>query len=318
LRWMLLFAIALSLCAFAAPASADRRETPLMIQTAPAAPGIRFALDGKRFRSDAHGLALIRVRHRGLYRLRVIDDAMSHQDRRRVFVGWSDGPTVPSRTIKIDTFTWMRATFEVSYRVSPRFTDADGNDIAAPNVDGLILRSDDGTKTTLSGGGPYWIVGESASSKSDVGYSKKISYVVAGVLVDGEELRPVREDSLVPGRSTTWTIPLLPAPEPPAPEEPRLESHGPVPWVPWLIVGGAVVAVVAVMLLGARRHVKLHARRHALRPAINPAPEPGVSTHDEITELDEAFREVELLTERIESARRSLVNPESHRVEKTG
>jgi hypothetical protein len=312
-----LFAVALSLCPFATPALADRRETPLMIQTAPAAPGIRFELDGKRFRSDAHGLALIRVRHRGLYRLKVIDDAMSHQDRRKVFVGWSDGPTVLSRNIKIDTFTWMRAMFEVSYRVRPRFTDANGNDISAPRIDALVLRSEDGTKTTLSGGGPYWITGERAGSKSDADYSKTISYLVAAVVVDGHELRPARHDSLVPASGTTWTIPVLPAPEPPAPEEPRLESHGPVPWVPWLIVGGAALAVL-VMLLGARRHVKLHAGRHALRSAIEPASEAIARTRDEAAELHEAFAEVKRLIEHIESERRSLVNPETHRVEKTG
>jgi hypothetical protein len=228
-----------------------------MVQTAPAASGIDFALDGKRFTSDGHGLALVRVTHSGLYRLRVIDDAISRPGRRSVFVGWSDGPTKRSRNIKINTFTWMRATYEVRYRVRPRFTDASGNNIFAPRIDGLILRADDGTKTTLSGGWPYWITGEAASSQSGAGYSKTIAYVVEGVVVDGEEVPPARQSPIVPAASSTWTVRLQQATQPPAPS--ALKPAGSPPrsaWVSWAVITTTLLAAVAVTVLGLRRRVK--------------------------------------------------------------
>ena len=283
-----------------------------MIQTAPAARGITFSLDGKRFTTDRHGLALIRVTHPGSYRLSVVDDDISNSHEGRVFVAWSDGRTASRRNIEIKTFTWMRAAYEVRYKVRPVFTDQAGNHVPATRTDAVMLRADDGKKITLTGGGPYWIAGERAGSRADSDYSKTIFYIVTAVVLDGEELNLAGPNAWVPAEGRRWTISLpravdVPAAEPAVHEQPAIVDHP--PWLPWVVVAGAaMLAAVAGEIGRKRRRSRATGGRHAI--AIPPAPpqDPELETggRDELTELHDALRDVERLTERIELERRSL------------
>jgi hypothetical protein len=287
----------------ATPAAATR-HIPVMVQTAPAAPGIKFALDGRTFVSDEHGLALTTVTKPGSYHLKIVDTTIVRDRDRLEFSLWSDGISTTGRRIDVETFTWLQAGFDVSHRVSLLFTDAEGSRIDAHRINSVALRAKDGSEVVLEGAGPYWLVGNQLEASSGGLERMRSSYVVERVLVDGGEVEPAEHAWLSPTKES-WTISVGPLAGvgPKAEAGREVGDSGPPLWLLGLALAGALLASTAVVL---RRH-----GRQALEPKAVPAATPDRVTlapapQREVVDLDDAMREVERFMERLESERRSL------------
>jgi hypothetical protein len=285
------------------PAAATR-HIPVMVQTAPAAPGIKFALNGRSFVSDEHGLALITVTRPGSYHLKIVDTTIVRDRDRLEFSLWSDGTSTTGRRIDVETFTWLQAGFDVSHRVSLLFTDAEGSRIDAHRINSVTLRAKDGSEVVLEGSGPYWLVGNQFEASSAGLEPMSTSYVVERVLVDGRDVEPAEDAWLSPTKGN-WTVPLRPL----AGIGPKAEAgrdvgdSGPPVWLLGLTVAGALLASTAVVL---RRRGRQAADPNAVPAAIPDRVTLAPAPQREVVDLNDAMREVERFIERLESERRSL------------
>jgi hypothetical protein len=306
-RVCLVVAVLTIITATSGTPAAATRHIPVMVQTTPAAPGIKFALNERTFVSDEHGLALITVTKPGSYHLKIVDTTIVRDRDRLEFSLWSDGISTTGRRIDVETFTWLQAGFDVSHRVSLLFTDAEGSRIDSHRINSVALRAKDGSEVVLEGSGPYWLVGNQLEASSAGLEPMSSSYVVERVLVDGREVEPAEDAWLSPTKGK-WTIPVRPL----AGVEPKAEAgreigevgdSGPPVWLVGLTLTGALLASTAVVLRRRGRQAGGPIAVSAAAPdRVTLAPTP----QREVVDLNDAMREVERFIERLESERRSL------------
>jgi hypothetical protein len=310
--------------------AAAKREIPVMVQTVPASPGVQFALNGERFTSDDNGLALTTVSKLGTYRLEVIDDLVVGNKRRSEFSRWSDDVTKTTRQIRVRTFFWLQAGFDVSFRTRPQFTFEGEAPISPERVDVAVLRSDDGRRLTLDGGDPHWIPARTLKSTSDGVKPKTIAYTVESVVVDGRESTPVTRAPVVLTVGDEWEVKV----QPPrsvqaAPSGDRDVAEFSTNWLFAIALAGALVLAGAFWLSRSRpgRGIETAAHVDPQPPAAMPervidlrsrqerSTFSGGSAHSDAgtRELDNAILEAQRFIERLEAERRQLAEDQAAR-----
>lgn len=315
-----------------APAAA-KREIPVMVQTVPPAPGIKFALNGESFVSDENGLALITVSKLGTYRLEVMDKLVAGNNRRSEFSRWSDDVSSTKRKIRVRTFLWLQAGFDVSYRTQPRFTLDGGAPVSPQRIDLFVLRSDEGVPLSADGGDPVWIPARTLRSTSDGVKLKPIAYTLERVVVDGRKVTPTTHAPLVPTLREEWEIALEPLrPLQPASSGATRVTESSKNWLLALVIAGALVLAGALWLsrmrprerLGTSAHIDppspaaraervIDLRSHGVEERSASSHKGGANSEVDSHELDDAILEAQRFIERLEAERRQLAEDQAAR-----
>ena len=189
----------------ASSGGAQERAIPVMVQTVPALTGVGFSVDDDDFSSDATGLALVTVQQPGGYQVSV-GDSQVDPDTRVTFVRWGDGIEEPERRVSVSSFTYLQAGFQVSHRVDFRFSDAAGGSLA-DGIDSFVLTDSAGRDVELSGGSAHWLETNRLIFSPDGLKSRRLTYHIREVVVDGRRIEPVSASGFSPTEES-WEVSL--------------------------------------------------------------------------------------------------------------
>jgi hypothetical protein len=205
-----MIAVTITFVAGTSPAkdSAPDTDIPLMIQTVPAKSGVEFALEGRTFSSDDHGLALITVPSPGTYTLSVVEPKDGPNIRTQ-FAHWSDGSSSAQRSITIRTFTYLEAGFDVSRRTHFAFSTPDGTAVDPGRIESIAVTSSDGTSRKLPGGSPAWFKALTTSLQGGRLKLRRLSYRISEALIGGENVLQTQRQ-IIPAQSDEWTVEISP------------------------------------------------------------------------------------------------------------
>ncbi|MGI8514669.1 MAG: hypothetical protein ACR2NT_05925, partial [Acidimicrobiia bacterium] len=204
-RFALVLVAVLAALVPASSGGAQERAIPVMVQTVPALTGVGFSVDDDDFSSDATGLALVTVQQPGGYQVSV-GDSQVDPDTRVTFVRWGDGIEEPERRVSVSSFTYLQAGFQVSQRVDFRFSDAAGGSLA-DGIDSFVLTDSAGRDVELSGGSAHWLETNRLIFSPDGLKSRRLTYHIREVVVDGRRIEPVSASGFSPTEES-WEVSL--------------------------------------------------------------------------------------------------------------
>jgi hypothetical protein len=236
-------------------ATAQRRTIPVMIQTVPALPGAKFSLEGKTFNADENGLALTVVPEPGTYSLRLLSTKLTRDDVQSRFSLWSDEEKSASRSVNVQSFTYLQAGFEKSRVVSLDLVGKTGETLDPSLVDAILLTGPGGDRIRLTGAGPYRLLTTAPVSSGKNLELRDVTYRVDEVIVDGRNV--LGEDvSLTPSQTGELRLRIAVPDEavagPPAAQDRGTRDSAPA-LPPGLLIALASVGAGAVLLIVARR-----------------------------------------------------------------
>ena len=204
-RFALVLVAVLAALVPASSGGAQERAIPVMVQTVPALTGVGFSVDDDDFSSDATGLALVTVQQPGGYQVSV-GNSQVDPDTRVTFVRWGDGIEEPERRVSVSSFTYLQAGFQVSQRVDFRFSDAAGGSLA-DGIDSFVLTDSAGRDVELSGGSAHWLETNRLIFSPDGLKSRRLTYHIREVVVDGRRIEPVSASGFSPTEES-WEVSL--------------------------------------------------------------------------------------------------------------
>jgi hypothetical protein len=237
-------------------ATAQRRTIPVMIQTVPALPGARFSLEGKTFDADENGLALTVVPQPGTYNLRLLSAKMNDDDDVQFrFSVWSDKDKATSRSINVQSFTYLQAGFEKSRLVSLHLVGRDGRAVDPGVVDAILLNGPNGEQVRLADAGPHRLLTSAPVSNGNNLDLRDVTYRVEEVIVDGKNVLD-KDVPLSPSQTgeprLQVAVPNEDVVGPPAAQDRGTRDSAPA-LPPELLIALASVGAGAVLLIVARR-----------------------------------------------------------------
>ncbi|HEX2234902.1 MAG TPA: hypothetical protein VHK89_01365, partial [Actinomycetota bacterium] len=244
------------LCAPALAAQDRDLDIPVMIQTVPELPGAVFELDGRRFNTDEHGLALITVGRRGVYRLRAPGGA-DVDDGRAEFARWSDDSFSPTRSIAVDSFTYLEAGYDVVRPLEARVVSSEG--AVLEGVRSFTLVDDLGVERSHAVGQPI----EVRVSRATVGpkgglRSEPVFYELGQVVLEDGAIAPPPGGVIQPPDAGGWDIELVDSD--PIPGD---ETAGGGVSLPSVLL---VVVALAIAAAGAALVARMRTRRPVSAP----------------------------------------------------
>jgi phospholipase C len=193
---VLAIAVLLTLSSDTAKAQAPRGgPVPRSIQTVPAAPGMRFALDGHRFEADRAGRATppAAFRRAGAS-LRALDTEIAPGVRAR-FDRWYSGRRI--------------AALNLYHRVGISFVDLDANVVSPSAVTSVTLQGSDGSRHVLAGARRAWLQGNRVVPESQGRTSTRLYYSADEVLVAGSNVVHRGQQRFFPAASPKMRLRLL-------------------------------------------------------------------------------------------------------------
>jgi hypothetical protein len=173
-------------------------------------------------------------------------------------------------------------------------------------IESVVLRSDDGDRLTLIGGGPYWIEGIKAVSTPTGLEPKRISYVVERVIAGSHQWFSIEEGPLTPSETDSWRVRVRPAAVVTPVSGAAEHTNDPRPplWALGAVLAGA--AVVAVVIMLGRGSKGRHSATAATMTEREDKLEKTGPSRSEVDDLKAARSEVERLIGQLESDRRAL------------
>jgi hypothetical protein len=186
------------------------RPALLTINTVPPLANIPFSLDGRKFQSDAQGVAHIAVSKLGEFPLEVLlkADTQISDDTRVTFDRWRDAYQ-PKLTINIQGDDEMEAGFSVSHPVSETFSDLENNPVDMARIDTITLQGTDGSKFTFDDGTVRWMRGGRIARRQNGLEATQIMYSVESVLINGSNTVNRYQQRFFVKPNDVWPIQLL-------------------------------------------------------------------------------------------------------------
>jgi hypothetical protein len=261
-----LLAAVVVLTGFAPAAVAQQRSIPVMVQTIPELPGARFSLDGNVFTADENGLALTVVRDPGTYNLRVVSKQMPVGDDVSRFSVWSDGQTGNTRSVNVQSFTYLQAGFSTERTFSLDFIDSEGDPVDPERIEAIGIADPQGGQKRLTGPGPYTLTMSEPTLEDNNLALQRPEYRIEDVIVDGEDVL----DGQVNVSGIDGEVPSIELAASGGSEEPRAgpQSDGTsLPEVPseLLVAFVVVIGIVVLVFLGRKLNVATVGRSTAER-----------------------------------------------------
>jgi phospholipase C len=175
--------------------SAEPAEAQTTIQTVPAVPGMRFAVDGHRFKADRDGRAHLPRGARGEGgSLRALDTEIA-PGVRATFDRWYRGRRI--------------AAINLYHRVRATFVDQSGNAVDPRAISSVTLRGSDGGRHVLAGKRALWLQGNRVVPESKGKRSTALHYAVEKVLVAGANVVHRGQQRVTPAAGRTIQLRLL-------------------------------------------------------------------------------------------------------------
>ncbi|MEP6983980.1 MAG: Ig-like domain repeat protein [Chloroflexota bacterium] len=186
------------------------RPARLTIKTVPPLANIPFSLDGKKFESDAQGVAHVEISKLGEFPLEVLleTDTQISDDTRVTFDRWRD-EYQPKRTINIQGDDEMEAGFSVSHPVSQIFSDLENNPVDMARINSITLQGTDGSKFTFNDGTVRWLRGGRIARRQNGLEATQIMYSVESVLINGSNTVNRYQQRFFVKPNDVWPIQLL-------------------------------------------------------------------------------------------------------------
>ncbi|MEN6572608.1 MAG: transposase family protein [Anaerolineaceae bacterium] len=181
----------------------------LFVQTTPAIEGVAFAVGGKRFYSDAEGLARISLDKVGHYNLQVLTDEYRNPTQRIEFGRWLEEIYIPNRDLYIPNDTFVQVGLNVYQVMGQKFVDLEGFPVDPSRITQFTFRSLQGDSFTFSDGQPRLIPASRVSRWTSILSETKIYYSVTGVMINGSNVVNQSQQRFYTTPDGTWKISLI-------------------------------------------------------------------------------------------------------------
>jgi hypothetical protein len=188
----------------------------LTVATVPPVPGIPFAIDGRVFTADSRGVATILITKAQREALRADRSAhltvvepvfRSSPVARARFTGWSGDGQYRSGGPVLEEY--QRATFDIDYLTSFRFTTTAGDPVAAASLRSMRLLSTLGDRVTVNPAKPLWLQGSRTATGALGLQSQAVSYRVQAVRAAGVNAVNRGQQQFFPSRQHLVDVALL-------------------------------------------------------------------------------------------------------------
>jgi hypothetical protein len=181
----------------------------LRLRIVPAIEGVRFALDGRVFRSDRRGSARILVNQAKIYRLEALPWEDTSSQMNVQFRRWGDEVFVPYRDVAIPGTASLEVGFDVSQLVKLAFVDLASKPVDSARVDTVTIKSSHGANYTFHDWSPKWLQSRRVVRRLARLEESQIQYYVESVIIDEANLvnQGQQRFRVLPG--SEWQIQLL-------------------------------------------------------------------------------------------------------------
>ncbi|HYU85434.1 MAG TPA: hypothetical protein VEK80_11575 [Kribbellaceae bacterium] len=182
----------------------------LVVQTSPALPGTKLALDGQTVTAGPDGMA--RVVPASWVDLKASIKVLpppSTSRRRARFARWiglPEWPIAPTRDVKVT------AAFDVDYQTRLSFVDLAGRPVDRGSISEVVMRDATGVESRFSGDRlrrPVWLWGTRVVTLQAGPSIKTIYYTVQSVRVDGANVVNQAQQRHEPAENAAFTVKLL-------------------------------------------------------------------------------------------------------------
>jgi hypothetical protein len=180
----------------------------LVVRSVPALEDLRFVLNGEPFLSDVEGVARIDLTDHGSHELEVEASGLVGDGTRWRFKRWEKDHFDPRRTVSTPMEGSLQAGFELTYPLSFRFEDDDGESIDPSRIARMSLRGEDGVLRVYEDGPPSELVGNRLVRRLSGLESLDVAYSLESVEIDGSNVVASGKQRIIPGRGRDWTIHL--------------------------------------------------------------------------------------------------------------
>lgn len=181
----------------------------LFVQTTPAIAGVAFAVGGKKFYSDAEGLARISIDKVGHYNLQVLADEYKNSTQKIEFGRWLEEIYIPNRDLYIPKDTFFQVGLNVYQVMGQKFVDLEGFPVDPSRITQFTFRSLQGDSFTFPDGQPRLIPSSRVSRWTSVLSETKIYYSVTGVMINGSNVVNQSQQRFYTSPDGTWNISLI-------------------------------------------------------------------------------------------------------------
>ena len=193
----------------AAGTPAGSRAT-LLIRTVPRIQGVRVVLDGRAYRTDAHGFVAIPTTSGG-HHIHIIRPSTHPVGTTVRFSRWLDGIALSERRIALSPGANVeQAGFVVSHPIAVRLADSRGQPVALGSVTRLTIDSSLGKRFTFSPAQPPQSLAANRIVRTPTGLEPlAIRYSIRDVIIDGANVVYGGSQNFFVHKSRTWKVEIL-------------------------------------------------------------------------------------------------------------
>ena len=191
--------LAVAACLALVPAarsqSAGGGAAGIEVQTVPRLPKIRLSFEGRHFRTDRRGRAVVRgagSKTEVQRKLAVLNTVIRPGVRAR-FGGWHRG----------------RVVLVIDYLVRPRFVDIRDNPVDPSRIESVVLKNGYGLPERFDSASLGWLPGKGLLASGDTLSRKPVLHTVMRVVVDGSSVVNRGQQRFFPARDPEPRIELL-------------------------------------------------------------------------------------------------------------
>ncbi|HKT04200.1 MAG TPA: hypothetical protein VJT31_32145 [Rugosimonospora sp.] len=183
------------------------------VQTVPALPGVRLALDGRTLVTGASGRATYTAEHNfARHTLTLLDTAVDQPTRRYRFTRWA-GQRDPNQAFRTSvTGLPMRANytvtaaFTVQYPVTAHLLDQHGAPLDLSRVSAVTVKSDTGRILPLPTTGAVWLDGITPEYRRSALVESTVYYSVQALTMSGTNIVDAGKQRFTPAQGQRVTV----------------------------------------------------------------------------------------------------------------
>lgn len=179
------------------------------IHTVPELGGVQFAVDGKTYTTDEHGIVSIPVAKPGNYHVEMLPYKNDSGDVQAAFSSWGDNTPTPYNDIVVPTEGPIQIAFNISYKVSQSFIDLEGNVVDPQRVTSMTFKRSDGKMFTFADGEPRWLEANHVVRRVNGMVPSPYLYSLMSLVVNGTNVVSEQQQRFYVKPNDHWTLQLL-------------------------------------------------------------------------------------------------------------
>lgn len=192
----------------AGQAAPSPSEGVLVIETVPELKGVQFSLDGRRFVSNAKGIARISTSSSGSFLLKLLRKQVGGPGTRATFDRWIDNYFTSDRfvTVTVGAVKRLQVGFDVDYSVTQIFVDQYGAVVDPDRIESVTYSNSLGNWFTVEPKDQTWVRGSRITRVGDELGVVPVPHSVRSVMVYGSNVVNAGQQKLLAAANEEWRV----------------------------------------------------------------------------------------------------------------